>query len=44
MHWYAWLLIAVCVVVIFLPPSMDPAIKVNERRERKCLEQKKDRK
>lgn len=34
MAWWEWLLIAVCVVLIVLPPKWDPAIRLKEYNER----------
>ena len=33
--WIMWVLIAICVVIVVLPPSWDPAIRWKERNERK---------
>ena len=41
LHWieahevWGWVLLGVCLVLILLPPSKDPAIRWKERNERK---------
>lgn len=30
LSWYQYALIALCVIVIFIPPKYDPAIKLRE--------------
>lgn len=35
MSWVGWLLVAICVVLVLLPPRYDPAILLKEWLERR---------